>query len=96
MQAAVVIPILSSTTWCLTVGPSTATCSSLPRRQLPGESMQLPVGKRISEGGSSPPRLWATSDPVPDAGRVWQALAGLHPDTGLVPILLAFLDLWRH
>ena len=36
-------------------------------------------------------RLWATSEPVPDAGRVWQVLADMHQDTGLVPILLAFL-----
>ena len=31
---------------------------------------------------------WATVDPVPGAGRVWAALSGLHPRTGLVPILL--------
>ena len=42
------------------------------------------------------PRLWATSKPVPGAGRVWQALADMHTDTGLVPILLAFLDPYRH
>jgi hypothetical protein len=37
------------------------------------------------------PRLWASSEPVPDAGRVWQALVDLRPETGLVPITLAFL-----
>jgi len=58
--------------------------------------VQLPAGKRISAGGSGPPRLWATSEPVPDAGRVWQELADMRPDTGLVPILLAFLNPWAH
>jgi hypothetical protein len=58
-------------------------------------SVQLPVGKRISERHGAP-RLWATSEPVPGAGRVWLALADMHPDTGLVPILLAFLDRYRH
>ena len=33
----------------------------------------------------------ATHGPVPDAPRVWQMLTGMHPDTGLVPILLASL-----
>lgn len=36
--------------------------------------------------------LSAASKPVPDAGRVWQALTDMNPDTGLVPILLGFLD----
>lgn len=58
-------------------------------------SVQLPVGKRISERHGAP-RLWATSEPVPGTGRVWQALADMHPGTGLVPILLAFLDPYRH
>lgn len=42
-------------------------------------SVQLPTGKRISEGDGAPPRLWATREPVRDAGRVWQALADMHP-----------------
>jgi hypothetical protein len=56
-------------------------------------SVQLPDGRQLSDGYANPPLplLWATSEPVPEAPRVWQALAGLHPDTGLVPILLAFL-----
>lgn len=35
--------------------------------------------------------MWATNEPVPDPPRVWQVLTGMHPDNGLVPILLAFL-----
>ncbi len=54
-------------------------------------SVQLPVGRRLSGWGEDA-RLWAASEPVLDAGRVWQALADMHPGTGLVPILLAFLD----
>ena len=56
------------------------------------ESVQLPVGRRASDWDDALPRLWATSKPVPDAGRVWQALTDIHHDTGLVPILLGFLD----
>ncbi len=55
-------------------------------------SVQLPVGRRISEWNDAPPRLWATAQPVPNAGEIWQALTDMHPDTGLVPILLGFLD----
>jgi Domain of unknown function (DUF4253) len=54
--------------------------------------VQLPVGGQISSWDDAPPRLWATATPVPDAGQVWQALTDMHPDTGLVPILLGFLD----
>jgi hypothetical protein len=54
-------------------------------------SVQLPAGRRLSGWDEDAPRLWATSEPVPDAGRVWQALTDMHPDTGLVPILLGFL-----
>jgi Domain of unknown function (DUF4253) len=38
------------------------------------------------------PLLWATSEPVPEAGRVWQQLSDMHADIGLVPILLGFLE----
>ena len=55
-------------------------------------SVQLPAGLQLSGWGEDTPRLWATSEPVPDVGRVWQALTDMHPGTGLVPILLAFLD----
>lgn len=53
--------------------------------------VQLPVGRQISSWDGAP-RLWATAQPVPGAGQVWQALTDLHPDTGLVPILLGFLE----
>jgi len=59
-------------------------------------SVQLPMGKRLFGWDDEGPRLWATSEPVPDAGRVWQALAHMHQDTGLAPILLGFLDEGHH
>lgn len=37
------------------------------------------------------PLLWATDEPVPDVGRVWHELHEMVPETGLVPITLAFL-----
>jgi hypothetical protein len=37
------------------------------------------------------PLLWATDEPVPEAGRVWHELHEMAPQTGLVPITLAFL-----
>lgn len=37
------------------------------------------------------PLLWATTDPVPDVGRVWLAVHEMAPETGLVPITLAYL-----
>lgn len=43
-------------------------------------------------GCSAAQVTWATSEPVADAGRVWQALTDIRADTGLVPILLSFLD----
>ena len=55
-------------------------------------SVELPPGRRIFGFDDDAPRLWATSQPVPDAGPVWRELAGLSGDTGLVPIVLAFLD----
>jgi Domain of unknown function (DUF4253) len=55
-------------------------------------SVQLPDGKQLFEWSDRAPRLWATSEPVPDAGAVWRALSDMRQDTGLVPILLAFLD----
>jgi Domain of unknown function (DUF4253) len=56
-------------------------------------SVQLPDGRQLSDRCADPPLplLWATNDPVPDAPRVWQVLTGMHHETGLVPILLAFL-----
>lgn len=55
-------------------------------------SVELPVGSQLFGWDDDVPRLWATSKPIADAGRVWQELADMHPDTGLVPILLAFLN----
>jgi len=55
-------------------------------------SIVLPPGRRIFGWNDDAPRLWATSEPVPDAGRVWRELTGLSGETGLVPIVLAFLD----
>jgi hypothetical protein len=46
-------------------------------------SVQLPVGKRLSGWRDDTPALWATSEPVPDARQVRQALTDLHQDTGL-------------
>jgi hypothetical protein len=37
------------------------------------------------------PLLWATDDPVPDAGQVWHALHEMAPETGLQPITLGVL-----
>lgn len=54
-------------------------------------SVRLPAGRRLCGWDDGAPRLWATAEPVPDAGRVWQALADMHAVTGLVPIRLAFL-----
>jgi Domain of unknown function (DUF4253) len=56
-------------------------------------SVQLPDGRQLSDGYADPPLplLWATNEPVPDAPRVWRVLTGMHHETGLVPILLAFL-----
>jgi hypothetical protein len=56
-------------------------------------SVQLPDGRQLSDCYTDAPLplLWATNYPVPDAPRVWQILTGMHLDTGLVPILVAFM-----
>jgi hypothetical protein len=63
--------------------------------QLPGEGplrigpVTLPPGKLITSWHGRDHHVgWATVDPVPEPGRVWAALSELHPQTGLVPILL--------
>jgi Domain of unknown function (DUF4253) len=38
--------------------------------------------------GQGEPVAWVTTEPVPDAGRVWSALWDAHEQTGLVPVLL--------
>lgn len=48
----------------------------------------LPAGELVMGNLPAEPVAWATVDPVPDSGRVWAALSGLHPQTGLVPIQL--------
>jgi Domain of unknown function (DUF4253) len=60
--------------------------------QLPDEGpvqlgpVTLPAGRLIQGYPELDHVAWVTADPVPDAGRVWAALSGLHPRTGLVPI----------
>jgi hypothetical protein len=48
----------------------------------------LPAGKLITGNLGRDHVAWATVDPVPGSGRVWHALSGLHPQTGLIPIQL--------
>jgi hypothetical protein len=68
---------------------------SMVKRQLPDEGparlgpVTLPAGRLITGYGGTDHVAWATVDPVPESGRVWAALSGLHPQTGLVPIQLA-------
>ena len=52
--------------------------------------VRLPAGRRIT--GQGRPVVWATDEPVPGAGLAWSALAGVHPQTHLVPILLSGLQ----
>jgi hypothetical protein len=55
-------------------------------------AVSLPPGRRIHAGlRSGGPVAWATTEPVPDPGRVWAALSAAHRDTGLVPFLLSGL-----
>jgi hypothetical protein len=63
--------------------------------RLPGEGpvrlgpVTLPAGRLITGWlGGDHHVAWATVDPVPESGRIWAALSGLHPQTGLVPIQL--------
>jgi hypothetical protein len=71
----------------------------MPKGQLPGDGsvrlgpVTLSWGRLIrAHGGEGEAVAWATDDPVPDPGRVWAALSVLHPQTGLVPILLDGLE----
>ena len=46
-------------------------------------SVSLPAGVHIvSDHGTAQPVAWATTEPVPDAGRVWAALSGTHAQSG--------------
>src|SRR5581483_11853716 len=62
--------------------------------RLPGEGpvrlgpVALPAGRLVSGWRDGDPVAWATIDPVPGSCRVWAALSGLHPQTGLVPVQL--------
>jgi hypothetical protein len=52
-------------------------------------AIRLTAGRRIrSNGGRGEPVAWATTEPVPDAGRAWAALSEAHAQSGLVPVLL--------
>jgi hypothetical protein len=51
-------------------------------------SVTLPAGKLITGNPGPEPVAWATVDSVPQSSRVWDALSGLHSQTGLVPIQL--------
>jgi Domain of unknown function (DUF4253) len=52
--------------------------------------VRLPPGRRVyAEYGSGGPVAWATTQPVPDPGRVWAALSEACQATGLVPFLLS-------
>jgi hypothetical protein len=55
-------------------------------------SVKLPEGRRLPLWPGAVPRLWVTSGPVPRSGELWQELSAMSRDTGLVPIVLAFLD----
>jgi hypothetical protein len=56
-------------------------------------AIRLPAGRRIraghGSGGSGGPVAWATTEPAPDAGRLWAALSEAYAQSGLVPVLLA-------
>ena len=54
-------------------------------------SVQLPSGRQLCDWDEQP-LLWATSTRVTEAADVWLRLHDLHEQTGLAPILLAFLD----
>jgi hypothetical protein len=71
----------------------------MPKGWLPGDGsvrlgpVTLPWGRLIrAHDCEGEPVAWATDDPLPDPGRVWAALSVLHPQTGLVPILLDGLE----
>jgi Domain of unknown function (DUF4253) len=63
---------------------------SLPEEgELRVGAVMLPAGRRVVPmDGPGDPVAWVTTQPVPDAGRVWSALWDVHEQTGLVPVLL--------
>ena len=48
--------------------------------------MTSPAGKLITGYPGLAHVAWVTADPVPGSGRIWAALSGLHPRTGLIPV----------
>lgn len=65
----------------------------MPAEQLPGDG-ELRLGSAVLQGqrvraigGDTPEVAWATSEPVPGAGRIWLELSGLAVQTGLQPVL---------
>ena len=57
-------------------------------------TVMLPRGKRIfpaddRSDGQARPVAWVTDSSVPDPGQTWLALSDMHPQTGLVPVLIA-------
>ena len=51
-------------------------------------TVELPAGRWLrSNGGEGEPVAWMTQAQLPEPGPVWSALAALHGQTGLVPIL---------
>ncbi len=51
-------------------------------------SVLLPAGRRFTPYEHDAPVAWVTRGAVPDAGLVWSALADLHGESGLVPVVL--------
>jgi uncharacterized protein DUF4253 len=51
-------------------------------------AVRLPRGRRIVPDDHDGPVAWVTSSDVRDPGLAWAALTDLHPQTGLVPLLV--------
>jgi hypothetical protein len=55
-------------------------------------SVTLPAGRRHYSEEDDQLVAWVTARPLAEAGRAWLALTAEHPQTGLVPVLLAQTD----
>jgi hypothetical protein len=53
--------------------------------------VSLPAGTWVYEEDEGTPVAWVTLDEVPEPGRVWAALSGESPSSGLVPFMLGHL-----
>jgi hypothetical protein len=63
--------------------------TSLPQEgELQLGPVRLPAGRRVTPDEHDGPVAWVTERTVPDPGLVWSALADLHGETGLVPVVL--------